>query len=79
MCMIVVVHTHLGVDVRTNIDIDDDLLAAAQAAAGTSTKKETVQRGLEALVRLGKQSDIRRLRGKLSWEGDLDAMRRDAS
>lgn len=63
---------------RTNIEIDDELLAAAQAAAGTSTKKETVERGLEALVRLGRQGDLRRLRGKLTWDGDLDSMRRDA-
>lgn len=62
---------------RTNIDIDDDLLAAAQAAAGTSTKKETVELGLKALARLGKQSEIRRLRGQLRWDGDLAAMRRD--
>jgi len=60
---------------RTNIDIDDDLLAAAQAAAGTSTKKETVQRGLELLVRLDQQRALRSLRGALSWDDDLERMR----
>ncbi|QDP98034.1 type II toxin-antitoxin system VapB family antitoxin [Microlunatus elymi] len=64
---------------RTNIEIDDRLMAAAQAAAGTSTKKETVERGLELLVRLGAQSDIRELRGKLVWTGDLDQMRTDVA
>ena len=64
---------------RTNIEIDEDLMTAAQTAAGTSTKKETVERGLEALVRLGAQSDIRALRGKLAWTGDLDQMRRDVA
>ena len=62
---------------RTNIDIDDQLLADAQAVSGATTKKETVQRGLELLVRLGRQSEIKRLKGQLRWEGDLDALRRD--
>lgn len=64
---------------RTNIDIDDELLAQAQAMAGTSTKKETVRLALETLVRLGRQSELRALRGHLHWEGDLDEMRLDFS
>jgi len=63
---------------RTNIDIDDDLLAEAQALSGAATKKEAVHRGLELLVRLGRQGEIKRLRGQLRWEGDLDELRRDA-
>jgi Arc/MetJ family transcription regulator len=54
------------------------LLAEAQAVTGAATKKETVRLGLETLVRLGRQAQLRKLRGGLSWEGDLDAMRRDA-
>lgn len=61
-----------------NIDIDDRLMAEAQELSGTVTKKETVQRGLELLVRLGRQNEMRRLRGQLTWEGDLDELRRDA-
>ncbi|WP_125610582.1 type II toxin-antitoxin system VapB family antitoxin [Specibacter cremeus] len=64
---------------RTNIDIDDALLTEAQAVTGAATKKETVTRGLELLVRLGRQTELRALRGQLRWDGDLDAMRRDAS
>ena len=60
---------------RTNIDIDDELLAAAQAAAGTRTKKEIVQRGLELLVHLDRQRALRSLRGALEWDDDLDRMR----
>ncbi len=63
---------------RTNIDIDDDLLAEAQALSGAATKKEAVHRGLELLVRLGRQGDVKRLKGQLRWEGDLDELRRDA-
>jgi Arc/MetJ family transcription regulator len=65
--------------VRTNIEIDDELLAEAQAVTGSATKKETVRLGLETLVRLGRQAQLRRLRGRLSWEGDLDIMRRDGA
>ncbi len=60
---------------RTNIVIDDQLMNDALAAAGVETKKEAVELGLKMLVRLNKQQEIRKLRGKLKWEGDLDEMR----
>jgi Arc/MetJ family transcription regulator len=63
--------------VRTNIDIDDDLMKAAQDATGLETKKDTVERGLQTLVRLKQQERIGDLWGKLRWEGDLDQMRTD--
>ncbi|MCY4350352.1 MAG: type II toxin-antitoxin system VapB family antitoxin [Thiotrichales bacterium] len=62
---------------RTNIVIDDDLLEGAMRATGAKTKREAVELGLAALVRLKKQEEIRGLRGKLRWTGDLDEMRRD--
>ncbi|MGH8189975.1 MAG: type II toxin-antitoxin system VapB family antitoxin [Rhodanobacteraceae bacterium] len=60
---------------RTNIVIDDDLIAKALKATGLKTKREVVTRGLETLIRLKKQADIKRFRGKLIWEGDLAASR----
>jgi len=60
---------------RTNIEIDDMLMADVLKATGLKTKKEAVELGLKALIRLKKQSSIRSLRGKLKWEGDLDDMR----
>ena len=60
---------------RTNIVIDDQLMSDALKATGLSTKKEAVELGLKMLVRLNKQQAIRKLRGKLKWEGDLDEMR----
>ena len=60
---------------RTNIVIDDQLMAEALKASGLSTKKEAVEQGLKLLVRRGRQQDIRRLRGQIKWEGDLDEMR----
>jgi Arc/MetJ family transcription regulator len=61
---------------RTNI-IDDELMAQAMAAAGATTKRETVELGLKTLLRLRRQGDIRRLRGTLAWSSDLEAMRTD--
>ena len=77
MCMFDAI-VHIGsTPMRTNIDIDEKLLAEAMAASGKRTKKETVHEALELLVRVrSKQTAIRSLRGKIDWEGDLDAMRR---
>ena len=62
---------------RTNIVIDDKLMQDTLKATGLRTKREVVELGLRTLLRLGRQSEIRRLRGKLAWDGDLEAMRRD--
>lgn len=62
---------------RTNIIIDDALMAEALGVSGFKTKKETVEEALKLLVTLRKQSNIRKFRGKLQWEGDLDKMRTD--
>jgi len=60
---------------RTNIVIDDKLMADALKATGLNTKKEAVEQGLRLLIQRNKQQAIRKLRGKLKWEGDLDEMR----
>jgi len=62
---------------RTNIVIDDRLMRDTLRATGLKTKREAVELGLRTLLRLRKQAEIRRLRGKLDWQGDLDAMRTD--
>lgn len=64
---------------RTNIDIDDQLMAESLRATGLKTKREVVELGLRTLLRLKQQEQLRELRGKLAWQGDLDAMRRDAA
>jgi Arc/MetJ family transcription regulator len=60
---------------RTNIEIDDHLMADALKATGLNTKKETVELGLKTLIKLNKQASIKDLRGKLKWEGNLEQMR----
>ncbi|CAN5433695.1 hypothetical protein BH10PSE15_BH10PSE15_13430 [soil metagenome] len=62
---------------RTNIVIDDQLMTEAMAASGARTKREAVELGLRTLLRLRGQEEIRAFRGKLVWDGDLDAMRTD--
>jgi Arc/MetJ family transcription regulator len=62
---------------RTNIVIDDKLMKDAMQATGLKTKREAVELGLRTLLRLRQQEKIRSFRGKLNWQGDLDAMRKD--
>ena len=62
---------------RTNIDIEDKLMKDTLRATGLKTKREVVELGLRTLLRLRQQQEIRRLRGKLNWQGDLGAMRTD--
>jgi Arc/MetJ family transcription regulator len=60
---------------RTNIEIDDKLMDDVLKATGLKTKKDVVELGLKTLIRLKKQENIRAMRGKLAWTGDLDDMR----
>ena len=62
---------------RTNVVIEDDLMEEALKVSGLKTKREAVEAGLRLLVRTRRQKRIKRLRGKLEWEGSLDDMRRD--
>lgn len=62
---------------RTNIVIDDKLMADALKATGARTKREVVELGLRALIQLKQQERIRGFRGKLKWSGDLERMRTD--
>jgi len=64
-------------DMRTNIVLDDALVAEAMRRTGIKTKRAVVEEALRMLIQLKRQEDILALRGKLHWEGDLDEMRRD--
>jgi Arc/MetJ family transcription regulator len=67
---------HIEVSMRTNIEIDDDLMKQAMRSAKTQTKKETVEQGLRLLIRLKRQEGLKRFFGKVKWEGNLDESRR---
>lgn len=60
---------------RTNIEIDDNLMQDVLKATGLKTKKDVVELGLKTLIRLNKQERIKNFRGQLRWTGDLDDMR----
>ena len=60
---------------RTNIEIDDRLMEEAMRRAGTKTKRETVEEALRMLIRVNRQAGIRKLHGKIRWEGNLNEMR----
>jgi Arc/MetJ family transcription regulator len=57
---------------RTNIDIDDELMARAMAATDSHTKKAVVEQGLQLLVQLKGQESLNALRGKVVWRGHDD-------
>ena len=62
---------------RTNIVIDDSLMKQAMQASGARSKREAVELGLRALVKLQQQAEIRAFCGRLNWDGDLESQRLD--
>jgi Arc/MetJ family transcription regulator len=60
---------------RTNIEIDEDLMRDAMRASGAPTKRAAVEQGLRMLIAVRGQRAIRRLRGKVKWTGDLESSR----
>ncbi len=62
---------------QTNISIDENLINDVLRLTGLKTKKEAVEEGLKTLIRLAKQDEIRKLKGQIQWEGNLEEMRTD--
>lgn len=62
---------------RTNIDIDDRLMRQAMRSSGARTKRAVVEEGLRLLIQTKGQTTIRRLRGRVAWQGDLNVSRLD--
>lgn len=62
---------------RTNIDIDDELLKNAMKTGDFKTKRELVETGLRYIIMLSKQKNIRKLKGEINWSENLDKMRTD--
>ena len=73
----ITIHIILGDFMRTNIIINDDLMNEAMELSKMKTKKAVVETGLKLLVQIKKQEQIKTLRGRIKWEGDLDSMRSD--
>jgi len=75
MCINIPIFVYKEITMRTNIDIDDQLMRDAMAATKLKSKKEVVHVALSELIRMKKQKSILKYRGKAKWEGDLDKMR----
>lgn len=77
MCKVPYIYTHkMRLLMRTNIEIDDALMAEAQKVSGHSTKKQTVDQALRLLVRLRRQQQVGAAFGKYRWRGNLARSRR---
>jgi Arc/MetJ family transcription regulator len=74
MCIIISTGTQ-RTQMRTNIEIDDELIREALHVSGLKTKRAAVEAGLRALIRLNKRRKILDLAGKVQWEGNLDESR----
>jgi len=62
---------------RTNVVIDDKLMSRALRSSGCRTKRSAIESGLRLLVQVNSQKKLRSLRGKITWEGNLEEMRKD--
>lgn len=62
---------------RTNVVIDDRLMNRALKSGGYRTKRAAIEKGLKLLVQINSQQKLRKLKGKIHWDGDLEVMRRD--
>lgn len=60
---------------RTNIEIDDELMERVMQVTGLKTKRAVVEEGLRTLIRLNDQKAILKLAGKVRWTGDLNESR----
>jgi Arc/MetJ family transcription regulator len=67
-----------GSPMRTNIEIDDTIMAEAQKASGQASKKQTVEQGLRLLVKLRRQQETNVAFGKYRWRGSLAGAARGA-
>ena len=75
---VMVCYTHTrtgGWAVRTNVVLDDELIERAKRLTGIKTKREVIHEALRTLIGLLEQAEVRALRGKLHWEGDLSSLR----
>jgi Arc/MetJ family transcription regulator len=62
---------------RTNIVIDDSIMKKAQGMGGFKTKKDTIEQALIFFIQMKGQQMMKKLKGKINWQGNLDEMRRD--
>ncbi len=62
---------------RTNVVIDDELMTQVLRSSGCRTKRAAIESGLRLLVQVNSQKELRQLKGQITWEGNLEEMRKD--
>ena len=62
---------------RTNVVIDNEVMTQALRSSGCRTKRAAIESGLRLLVQINNQQKLRQFKGKITWEGDLEEMRKD--
>ena len=72
-----IIHKYRRQEMRTNVVINDNLMASALKVSGFRTKKDAIEEGLKLLVQMNSHKEIKRFRGKLKWSGNLNEMRTD--
>ena len=76
MCIIITIFVYRKLnEMRTNVEIDDELMDRAMCISKAKTKKETIHKALEAYIRLLKRKELLKLKGQVQWEGNLGDMR----
>jgi Arc/MetJ family transcription regulator len=75
MCILLPPDTHWMLSMRTNIEIDDELIRAAMDVSGLKTKRAAVEEGLRLLIKLKRPDEVKALFGRVPWEGDFDESR----
>ena len=76
MCKMFSIFMYKNSLMRTNIDVDEELLNQAKALTQAKTKKEVVELDLKNIIEVLQRRQMLSLRGKVAWEGDLEEMRR---
>ncbi len=69
--------TYVVKTLSVDSELNDSLMTDVLQVTGLKTKKEAVELGLKTLIRLKKQEEIKKFKGKLKWDDDLDRMRTD--
>jgi|HubBroStandDraft_1064217.scaffolds.fasta_scaffold207483_2 Arc/MetJ family transcription regulator len=75
MCIVFVIFTHKFIFMRTNIELDDFLVNQAIKLSKLRTKREVIQEALKSYVASMKKRQLLKLKGRVSWDGNLKEMR----
>ena len=73
---VIATHNSRASGMRTNIEIDDKLMAEAQKVSGHATRRQTIEQALRLMIRLRRQQEVDSAFGKYRWRGNLARSRK---